>query len=82
LGFIAKPWTAAVLTVDAYDITVKDRIGVSQNFNVSAADVLAQPALAAVGVGGAVNYFTNGFTTETQGVDVVGTQRTHLFGGR
>jgi iron complex outermembrane receptor protein len=82
LGFIAKPWTAAVLTVDAYDITVKDRIGVSQNFNVSAADVLAQPALAAVGVGGAVNYFTNGFNTETQGVDVVGTQRTHLFGGR
>lgn len=82
LGFIAKPWTAAVLTVDAYDIIVKDRIGVSQNFNVSAADVLAQPALAAVGVGGAVNYFTNGFNTETQGVDVVGTQRTHLFGGR
>jgi iron complex outermembrane recepter protein len=82
LGFIYKPWTAAVITVDAYDIVVKDRIGITKNYDVTAADILAQPALAAVGVGGNVNFFTNGFNTETQGVDVVGTQRTQLFGGR
>jgi len=74
-GFIAKPMDNLTVTVDAYDILVNDRIGISENFNVTAADVLAQPALAAVGVGGAVNYFTNGFNTTTKGVDVVGTYK-------
>ena len=81
-GFIAKPTLTTVITVDAYQIDVKKRIGISQTFNVTAEDVLAQPALLAVGVGGAVTYFTNGFNTRTQGVDVVATHRTELAGGR
>lgn len=75
LGFIAKPIETLTLTVDAYQIDVTDRIGISQNFNVTAGDILAQPALAAVGVGGVINYFTNGFDTTTKGVDLVGTYK-------
>ena len=81
LGFVAKPARGLTLTVDGYSIKVKDRIGISQNFTVTAADVTKQPALAAVGVGGNINYFTNGFDTRTSGVDVVGTYHTHAGPG-
>jgi iron complex outermembrane receptor protein len=81
-GFVLKPWTATVITLDAYYIKVNHRIGISQNFTVSAADIIAQPALAAVGVGGAVNYFTNGFDTETHGLDMVATHHLDFGGGR
>ena len=81
-GFVFNPTSAMTLTVDWYSIKVTDRIGVSQNFNVTQANINAQPALLAVGVGGAVNYFTNGFSTRTSGVDVVGTYRTELGGGK
>ena len=80
-GIVLKPTPAVTVTADGYIINVRDRIGISQTFNVSAADVAAEPALAAVGVGGAVTYFTNGFDTSTKGVDVVGTWRTHAFDG-
>lgn len=67
--------------MDGYSIKVTNRIGISQNFNVSAANIAAQPALAAVGPGGAVNYFTNAFDTSTDGIDVVGTWRGHFATG-
>jgi iron complex outermembrane receptor protein len=82
IGFVAKPGSSTVITVDGYYIKVTSRIGISQNFHVTAADVLAQPALAAVGVGGDVNYFTNAFDTRTAGVDIVATHHTELFDGR
>ena len=44
------------------------------------ADIAKQSALAAVGDGGAVQYFTNAFDTRTRGVDVVGTYHTELSG--
>ncbi len=78
VGFVAKPLRALTVTVDGYSIYVKNRIGVTQNFTVTPADIIAQPALLSVGAGGAVNYFTNGFNTVTQGVDVVATYRTAL----
>lgn len=81
LGFILKPAPSTTLTVDAYQIDVSDRIFITQNFNVTTADVAAQPALAAVGVGGVVNYFTNGLDTTTKGVDIVGTHKTEVLGG-
>ena len=80
-GFIVKPAAALTITVDGYSIKVRNRIGITQNFNVTAADVVAQPALAAVGVGGVVNYFTNGFDTRTNGVDAVASYRTSLLDG-
>ena len=82
LGFVVKPASALTLTVDAYSIRVRNRIGITQTFSVTAADVLALPALAAVGVGGDVNYFTNGFNTTTKGLDVIGSYRTEAGGGK
>ena len=82
LGFVLTPTDAISLTVDAYSIKVNNRIGISQNFTVTAANLAAQPALAAVGLDGAVNYFTNGFDTRTRGIDVVGSWRGDLVGGK
>lgn len=78
VGFIFNPISNFTLTVDGYLIKVKDRISITSTFDVVAADIVAQPALAAVGVGGAVAYFTNGFDTRTKGVDAVATYRTQL----
>ena len=81
LGFVLTPARNATLTVDAYSIKVSDRIFISQPFFVTAADIIALPELASVGVGGTVQYFTNSFDTRTRGVDVVGTYRTGLGSG-
>ncbi len=78
-GFVVKPLRALTVTVDGYSIYVKNRIGITQNFTVTAADIAAQPALLSVGQGGAVNYFTNGFNSVTQGIDVVGSYRMGLL---
>lgn len=80
-GFILKPLDNLTLTVDGYIIDVRDRIGISQTFRVTQADVNALPALAIVGVDGDVNYFTNGFDTRTKGIDVVANYRTRLLDG-
>ncbi|ANY19270.1 Colicin I receptor precursor [Tsuneonella dongtanensis] len=80
-GFILKPFDAFTLTVDGYIIDVRNRIGISQTFTVTAADLAALPALSIVGVGGDVNYFTNGFNTSTKGIDAVASYRTNLAGG-
>ena len=81
LGFVYTPASNLTLTVDAYSIKVRDRIFISQPFFVTPADIVALPALASVGVGGTVQYFTNSFDTRTRGVDVVGTYRTGLANG-
>ena len=80
-GFILKPVDDLTLTVDGYIIDVRNRIGISQTFTVTAADLAALPALSIVGVGGDVNYFTNGFDTSTKGIDAVATYRTGFAGG-
>lgn len=82
VGVILNPVRAMTITVDAYSIKVNNRIFITQPFSVTAADVAAQPALAAVGVGGSVTYFTNGLDTKTQGIDVVATYRTELSGAK
>lgn len=78
IGFVAEPVKNLTLTVDGYRIDLRDRIGLTAPFIVTAADIAAQPTLSAVGVGGQVQYFTNGFKTRTRGIDVVGTWRTTL----
>lgn len=80
VGFVFNPISNLTLTVDGYLIKVKDRISITSTFDVVAADIVAQPALAAVGVGGAVAYFTNGFDTKTKGIDAVASYRTELAG--
>ena len=81
VGFILEPVRAMTITVDGYQINLRNRIGLTQPFIVTAADLAAQPALLPVGVDGQVQYFTNGFRTRTRGIDVVGTWRTSLGEG-
>lgn len=79
VGFIAKPIRNLTLTVDAYSIKVKNRIFITQNFTVQQSDIDKNPALLAVGLNGAVTYFTNGLDTVTKGIDLVATYRTALI---
>ena len=81
VGFVLEPIDALTVTVDGYSIRVKNRIGLSQTFTVTGADLVALPSLAVVGLGGDVNYFTNGFDVKTEGVDAIGTYKTDLMGG-
>lgn len=80
-GIVLEPADNLTVTLDAYTIKVKNRIGISQTFTVSAADLVALPSLAVVGLAGDVNYFTNGFDTRTTGFDFVTNYRTNLAGG-
>lgn len=80
-GIVLTPADRLTITLDGYTVKVKNRIGISQTFTVSAADLVALPALAVVGLAGDVNYFTNGFDTRTSGFDFVTNYRTELAGG-
>jgi iron complex outermembrane recepter protein len=71
------------LTADYYIIEVDDRLAVSQDFELTPAEV---DALVASGVTSAANlqsfrFFTNDFDTETKGIDIVATYDTQLFRG-
>jgi iron complex outermembrane receptor protein len=68
LGFV---YTQGVfnITVDAYNITIDDRIVLSESISGSAVDDILTAA-GVTGVGSA-KYFTNAIDTETQGIDVV-----------
>src|SRR5579863_990489 len=81
-GLVFTPMQDLLVTLDGYSIAVKDRIGISQTFNVTQADINKLAALAYVGAGGTVQYFTNGFDTKTKGVDLVGTYGFHIGDGR
>ncbi len=70
-GLVLTPVRNLLVTIDGYQIAVRNRIGISQQFMVMDTDIAKQPALAYVGAGGTVQYFTNGFNTKTKGVDVV-----------
>jgi iron complex outermembrane recepter protein len=80
-GIVLKPTNALSLTIDGYIIEIKNRIGISQNYTVTAANITAVPSLAAVGVNGDVNYFTNGFDVSSKGIEAVANYRTDLMGG-
>ena len=77
----AAPIDRLVITLDAYRIEIDNRIGISQQFTVTQADIDALADLAIVGVGGTVQYFTNGFDTKTEGVDLVGTYESSVGPG-
>jgi iron complex outermembrane receptor protein len=81
-GIVLTPIQDLLLTVDGYDIEVRHRIGISQQFNVTQADIGKLSDLAYIGAGGTVQYFTNGFNTKTKGVDIVGSYRFDIGPGR
>jgi iron complex outermembrane receptor protein len=70
-GIVLTPIQDMLVTLDWYSIAVRHRIGISQQFNVTQADIANLPALAYIGAGGTVQYFTNGFDTKTKGTDLV-----------
>ena len=87
LGIVLKPATNATFTVDAYQIILKDRILASGSFDGYRYPTVLNPAivagLTAAGVNpnvysvpngtAGVNFFTNGASTRTRGLDLVGT---------
>ena len=79
-GLVFTPAPDLLITVDGYVIDVRNRIGISQTFDVKQSDITALSDLAYVGVGGTVQYFTNGFNTKTKGLDVVGSYVFQLGG--
>lgn len=81
VGIVLTPSSVFTATVDLYEIKVRDRIFISKSYPVTAADIVALPELAAVGVGGTVQYFTNSLDTKTRGVDLVGTYHMEFGGG-
>jgi iron complex outermembrane receptor protein len=76
-GVVLTPMPGATLTVDYYNIKVRDRIGTSGVFEIDDAD---RPQLRALGLANyatvnEVQFLTNAFDTRTQGVDFVGSYR-------
>ena len=71
------------VTIDYYNIKVKDRIAQTSDLNLTKEDI---DALLAQGVADAssfsqVRFFTNDFDTTTQGIDVVATYPVKMLGG-
>ena len=84
VGLTAKPMHGLTLTVDYYNIKVRNRIFITENFTVTQADLNASPALNTIfggTPGGNVSYFTNGLSTLTRGVDVVASYFTPVMDG-
>lgn len=85
VGFTAEPMHGLTFTVDYYNIKVRDKIFITQPFTVTAADLLASPALNTIfggQAGGNVSFFTNGLSTLSRGVDVVASYNTEAMGGK
>ena len=86
-GIVLQPLPALSVTADVYQINIRDRI-------VGAGGVNGQPALNAIALTGATlpadiqsndvsaDYFANGLSTRTQGLDVTGNYRSdfHQYG--
>ncbi len=87
LGLVFNPSSDYTLTADLYSIKVRDRIILSESFQVTqdfidnATDPALHEQLHTVGEGGTVQYFTNSMSTRTQGIDLVSTWRTRVAGG-
>ena len=71
LGFTAKVNSALSLTVDAYQIDIKDRIVYSGAFSRA---LLGFAATDYLGVNN-VNFFANAANTKTQGIDIVASSK-------
>jgi iron complex outermembrane receptor protein len=80
LGVVWQPMDDMSLTVDAYQVTINDRIILSENLTGSA----VQTFLESQGIFGTTGgrYFTNAVDTRTRGVDIIGTYGFGLVGGQ
>ena len=75
LGTVWSPTNALTLSVDFYQIKIKDRIALSGSINTTVPGVIK--LLADNGIGNlnfsGIDYFTNAASTRTRGVDIVAT---------
>ena len=71
------------VTVDYFNIEVKDRITLSKDFKVTDSDVASLEAIGILDASSfdSVKYFTNDFDTTTKGIDVVANYQVAMFGG-
>ncbi|MEO7446472.1 MAG: TonB-dependent receptor, partial [Ferruginibacter sp.] len=69
IGFTAKPFTGFEVTVDAYQVNIKDRIVLTNDFNGGTSAAL-KAQLAAAGASTA-NFFTNAVDTKAKGLEAV-----------
>ncbi len=82
-GIVWDVTDALNVTIDAYEIEIKDRIALTGNFSLTDSQ---RAALVAAKVPGASDmqtfrFFTNDFDTTTEGIDVVATYSTEMMGG-
>ena len=71
------------ITADYFNIEVEDRIALTSNAAPTAGQITAMTAAGIPNAEllGQINYFTNDFDTETEGLDIVATYGADLFGG-
>ncbi|QDC39300.1 MULTISPECIES: TonB-dependent siderophore receptor [Sphingobium] len=83
-GLVLTPTPSFTITADYYNIKVTNRIGLTSRVSVTDADRVQLAALGVVDPNslGAVQYFTNGFGTRTQGVDFVANYRANTGWGK
>jgi len=72
-GLVTKPFKNLTFSVDAYQIDVRDRLGLSQRYTLTPEE---QQALVNSGIAAAqgltsFNFFVNGYETRTRGLDLV-----------
>ncbi len=77
-GLVLDPFTGFTLTVDYYNIRIRDRVTLTENLTGAAVVALLQSA----GINNVTSarFFVNGVDTRTQGIDVVATYRLPEFG--
>jgi iron complex outermembrane receptor protein len=81
-GFTLQLSSLLTLTVDAFQIQLDDRITLSERISGAPVSALLNQRFGAAAAGiTAVNFFTNAIDTETNGVDVVASHTSDLFGG-
>lgn len=82
-GVVAEFDNGLFITADYFNIELEDRISTTSGITLTDADIAA---LLAAGVTDAssfseVSFFTNDFTTTTEGVDIVANYSMEMFGG-
>jgi len=84
-GFVFTPGGRFNLTVDYYNITVRDRIGLATYIPITTdaqRELLRAAGLSNWATVGQVRYFANGFKTRTQGVDITASHTLITDAGR
>lgn len=81
-GVTLNPFRGFSLTVDYYNISIDDRIVVTENLQNPAGSTIVTDLLQEAGFNDitSARFFINGIDTKTQGVDIVGSYRVPEFG--